>query len=369
MMLKGIFQNLFFILLFLWTLAFGLSIYSIYIPHTAFWFLGLIALAFPVLLIGEVLLLFFAFFVKWQMAILPLLALVLSWSNIKNYIAFPISETGMQNESGEEIKILSYNVNVFDLYNWTNNKSTKDSILALIIRENPDVVCLQEFYTENSKTFNTYKTLGEFFEYKHFHRGLELEGERYWGLATFSKYPLTNKRIIGFTDNNLNLCLVSDLEVQNKQISIYNTHLHSYHIKEADLNGLNRNNEIQVNLGALKNLFFKVKNAYQKRTEQVKGIKADMDKNEKLRIICGDFNDSPNSFPYVQLAKNMKDPFLEKGFGIGGTYRGGTITGRFPKVRIDYILSDTLIEVRQFRVLDYPYSDHQPIEAILRLPN
>lgn len=366
-MVKHFFKYSFLIVVVVWSGLLALSAYSSEISSVQFWWLGLIALIFPVLLIGEFLLFIVCLFLRKWLAILPLVLFAYAWPNIQNYLALSFSKE--YKTEGKEIKIMSYNVNVFDLYNWTNNKATKDSILKLIKDENPDVICLQEFYTESSGAFNTYGALSDFFEYSHFHKGLELSGQRYWGLSTFSKYPLSDQRVIGFTENKLNLCLVSELSIGNKKISIYNTHLNSYHIKEADIKGLNKDNQIQENLGAAKNLFQKIKHAYQNRIEQVKAIKQDLNQNENLSIICGDFNDSPNSFPYTYIRNGLKDPFLEAGFGIGGTYRGGTITAPFPNVRIDYILCDSLIGVKQFKVLDYPYSDHNPIEAILLLPD
>lgn len=367
-MFKRFFKYFFLLVVLVCSFFLALSIYAVQVTNPFFWWMGLFALAFPILLIGEMLLFIFSLLFKKWLAIIPLILLILSWPNIQNYIAIPSLEKTEQT-GGTELKVLSYNVNVFDLYNWTNNESAKDSILDLIKREDPDVLCLQEFYTENSSKFNTYKVLSNFFPYNHFHRGLELPGQRFWGLATFSKYPLSNQRIIGFTDNKLNLCQVSEAEIDGKKVSIYNMHLNSYHIKEADLNGLNRNHQIQQNLGAAKNLLYKIRGAYQKRMEQVVAIKDDLNQNKNHSIICGDFNDTPNSFPYTHIVSGLKDLFLERGFAIGGTYRGGTITEPFPNVRIDYILCDTLMGVRQFKVLDYPYSDHNPIEAVLVLPD
>ncbi|MEX2590942.1 MAG: endonuclease/exonuclease/phosphatase family protein [Chitinophagales bacterium] len=351
-----------------WSLLLAISIVAVHSSYEFVWWTGLLALAFPVLLFGEFVLLVFCLFVKWPFALIPLLFILGSWQNIKHYVAFSPNKAALQNK-GETLKISSYNVNVFDLYNWTNNRATKDSMLGLIKREDPDILCLQEFYTENAfSNFNTYKVLQEHYKYNYFHKGIELAGGKHWGLATFSKYPIIANRTIGTTDNRLNLCLVSDIDVNGKSISVYNTHLHSYHVKEADLTRLNRNNEIDQNLGAIQNLLYKAKLAYTKRLQQVKAIKNDLNQNKLQSIICGDFNDTPNSFPYRHIKSGMKDPFLEKGFGLGGTYRGGTITGRLPKVRIDFILCDTSFEVKSIDVLRYPYSDHYPLISTLVLP-
>ena len=73
-------------------------------------------------------------------------------------------------------------------------------------------------------------------------------------------------------------------------------------------------------------------------------------------MLCGDFNDSPNSFAYRVLSKDMKDTFKEAGIGVGQTYYG-PISG----LRIDFILTDTDIAVESHEVITAKYSDHYPI--------
>ena len=43
------------------------------------------------------------------------------------------------------MKVMSYNVRLFDLYNWSHNTATRNEILDLIRVEDPDILCLQEF--------------------------------------------------------------------------------------------------------------------------------------------------------------------------------------------------------------------------------
>jgi len=77
-------------------------------------------------------------------------------------------------------------------------------------------------------------------------------------------------------------------------------------------------------------------------------------------IVCGDFNDVPNSSTYFNIKGNLQDPFLKKGSGRGRTTRTsfGLIS---PTLRIDYILASRNFKVQQFEISHVPYSDHFPV--------
>jgi endonuclease/exonuclease/phosphatase family metal-dependent hydrolase len=77
--------------------------------------------------------------------------------------------------------------------------------------------------------------------------------------------------------------------------------------------------------------------------------------------LCGDFNDTPNSYSYFTIRGKLRDAFLEKGFGFGRTY-----SGIAPTLRIDYIFASPSIEVLSFRRIKKVLSDHYPIIARLR---
>ena len=77
-------------------------------------------------------------------------------------------------------------------------------------------------------------------------------------------------------------------------------------------------------------------------------------------IVCGDFNDVPNSYTYFTVKGDLQDAFLEKGSGFGRTLRMLS-----PTLRIDYILADQRFKVTQYHKIEVPYSDHYPILADL----
>ena len=73
-------------------------------------------------------------------------------------------------------------------------------------------------------------------------------------------------------------------------------------------------------------------------------------------ILCGDFNDTPNSFAYKQLSEGLNDSFVKGGKGLGKTYNG-----KFPALRIDYILHSPEIKLGKFETNKQNLSDHYPL--------
>jgi endonuclease/exonuclease/phosphatase family metal-dependent hydrolase len=75
-------------------------------------------------------------------------------------------------------------------------------------------------------------------------------------------------------------------------------------------------------------------------------------------VICGDFNDVPNSYTYFHIRKDWQDAFLQTSLGIGRTYLALALT-----LRIDYILPDKNFYILQFDLVDEDLSDHLMLVA------
>ena len=74
-------------------------------------------------------------------------------------------------------------------------------------------------------------------------------------------------------------------------------------------------------------------------------------------LICGDFNDLPGSYTYTQFRGDLKDAFVEKGWGFGRTYN--LIS---PTLRIDYIFYDpAVLRIKSYSSPRTELSDHNPV--------
>ena len=64
-------------------------------------------------------------------------------------------------------------------------------------------------------------------------------------------------------------------------------------------------------------------------------------------IVCGDFNDTPVSYTYRTITRNLRDAFCWAGRGYSHTYRGF-----FDMLRIDYVLCGEEFEPLSYEVID-----------------
>jgi exonuclease III len=78
---------------------------------------------------------------------------------------------------------MSYNVRLFNLFDWLADDNVGNTILGFINEQNPDVLCIQE-YSENAKVdLRVYKYKAVFME------GRQIKT----GQAIFSKFPIKEK--------------------------------------------------------------------------------------------------------------------------------------------------------------------------------
>jgi len=347
----GILLNWIFAALLLFS-GFSVFISPDIIPYTA-----LLGLLFPFLIFVNIIFLIFRIFYKKGYFFISLLALVLSFYRIKDSYAFQNKK--VVSAPINPLKVMSYNVRMFDIYNWTGNNSG-DSILEIIKRENPDIICIQEFYSNNkfdyqNKIINIQKTKDYIISSKN--------KSGYSGNAVFSKYPIISS---GYVDvgSEKQKCIYADIVKFRDTVRVYSIHLASIHLDDNDYEFMKKINENdkEKNIEGVKDISQKLLNAYEIRAKEVKTLAPHIESSPYPVIVCGDFNDTPVSYTYKTIKGNLKDAFLTCGTGIGHTYAKS-----LPLFRIDYIFYDKKMNAASFRRIKKDFSDHYPVSCIIEL--
>lgn len=329
-----------------------------------FWFIAFFGLAYPVLVLINLL---FAAYWTIQLKKRGLYSLIIiasGWMILQRFVQF---NAGSKDEPPKKtLKVMSYNVKVFDLYNWTHNKETRSKIFRLIKDQSPDIACFQEYFHRDTSEFSNTDSLKKQneWQYEQVEYTATVKTIHHWGIATFSKYPIINSGKIDFGYKSNNICIYSDIAIGKDTIRVYNMHLQSIAFSKGDYKfaeDIQKNIE-KEDLENSKNILNRLKRAFIKRAAQADLIEESISRSPYPVIVCGDFNDTPASYTYSTISKHLTDSFIESGIGFGKSY-----VGAFPSFRIDYILHDNKFKSYKFKTIREELSDHFPVVTYLEV--
>lgn len=351
-----------------------------FIDPRVFWPAAFFGLAYPPLLLINA-----CFIVLWlfwpgrrALASLSFIAIICGWGALQSHIGlrWPTQREAIEKSASDTsqdtshiaLKVLTYNVHLFRQFNQSSSvPNIKDAAISLIGDVNPDIVCLQEYYTRKkgehdvSEAFKN--TLG--LQHKYLHATAENEYESY-GLAIFSKYPILASGHLPDFERGVNSIIFADIAVNDRIIRVYNVHLRSYGFQKEDYDFIAapRSEEtLESQLSSTRRIGGRLKQAFELRSQQARSLRKHLEANDIPFIVMGDFNDTPLSFAFNHVQKGLKNTFRERAVGWGATYNGD-----FPNFQIDYILTSPEFQVAHYEIIREKLSDHYPVWSQLYLP-
>lgn len=333
-----------------------------FISPSRIWQIAFFGLAYPVLLLLNIGCIIFWSWKKKIFVLISLIVILAGWANVGRYLQIRIFNKSP--ESGKVVRLLSYNVRVFNRFILKEEFSLLDSVLWFVYEQGTEILCLQEFYTENAHKEQSEEYIDSILyrmPYKHISYTYRPTATSNYGLATYSRFPIIKRGILKFNNSN-NSCLYSDLVIYEDTIRIYNAHLQSISLKKNDYNFVDslvfRFNANRID--EIKDISGRLKHAFIKRAEQVDVLSNHIRLSPYPVIVCGDFNDTPVSYTYQKIKGNLRDAFIKSGRGIGNTYRGN-----FPSFRIDFIFHSRNILSADYQTHRINLSDHYPVSCNL----
>jgi endonuclease/exonuclease/phosphatase family metal-dependent hydrolase len=253
---------------------------------------------------------------------------------------FKLSDN-LERVSPDTISVMSYNVRLFNLYNWIDSDVEND-IISFIGSQEPDVINMQEYRSTERFSLDKYQ----------FQHSSLSDGKTSYGLATFSKLPIVNKGIIK-SDNLSTIAIFIDVKKYSDTLRFYNIHLQSFKL-ESELEILDQNNSDKI-----LNIF---DNTFKIQENQSNIISKHIENSPYKVVVSGDFNNTAYSYVYNLLKGDLVDSFDSAGSGFGSTYNF-----KYFPMRIDFILMDKTFRVNDFKTFSQNLSDHYPIVSTFNL--
>lgn len=354
---------------FILAIVFLLACLAPYLNPGKWWFISWLGLVFPFLLLLLIVSILFWIFLKVRFALIFFAVLLLGWQSIHVFFAFHGSHEFNYEKKRDVLRIVTWNVARFIEIKKNNNagSQTRLKMMQLLLQQNADVLCLQEFHTAAREDYyDNINYIRKRLNYPYHYFSFDEDGSKlYYSSIIFSRLPIIDTGTVIYPKPSLPEALLhADIKFNDDTIRVFTSHLQSVQFKKRDFERIDeiRNYDDSI-VSNSRTIFSKLRRSITNRSVQVGIIREQLKRSKHPIVFCGDFNDVPNSYTYFSIRGDMQDAFLEKGAGIGRTF-----TSLSPTLRIDYILASKEFSILQFNRVVKNYSDHYMLVTDLKLP-
>lgn len=339
-----------------------------YVNPQKWWFVSILALGFPVLLLLNILCV-----TGWLIILRPAYALISGAAillSLKGIVLLFAFKGGSRFDYGRKpgtLRVATWNVARFIELKRNNNAGSQKRLrmFELIRQQDADLVCLQEFHTSTDSNYYDNIAPIQALGYPYYYFSFDQDGDNhYYSSIIFSRLPFVDTGRVRYPRPTLpDVLMYADIRLGSDTVRVYTTHLQSNQLGKFDYDRLRKISNGEDSLVAnSRSILGKIRKGFTRRSLQADVAHEVMGNSPHPYIICADLNDVPNSYAYARMKGELQDAFLKKGFGLGRTFAGLS-----PTLRIDYVFATDAFRVLQFnRVVKY-LSDHFMLVADLEL--
>ncbi|MCO6475025.1 MAG: endonuclease/exonuclease/phosphatase family protein [Phaeodactylibacter sp.] len=323
-----------------------------YVSPATFWPLSFVGLLYPWLLLGNVLCIIGWMIMKKYYLLFSLGCILLGWSHFQSYVGLHF---GARQYPEGSIRTMAFNSYGFHHSGKGGERFTREELPGSFPLEGMDIICFQEFPSPRRVNyFIDYIKANSPLKHVIFQKG--------GSLAIFSRYPIQAHNTHYFP-NRVNGYQYADLEIGGRTVRLFNVHLQSNSVTHiANQVAEDANLQDKKTWLRIRGMMGRYKRAAILRAEQADEVAQLIGKSPHPVLLCGDFNEIPQSYAYHTLSRGMQDAFKVKGRGLGVTYNG-----RIPALRIDYVMAGPEFEVLGHEIEKAEFSDHYPVYGVVRL--
>lgn len=300
---------------------------------------------------------------QWQWGIIFLLStVILNWLTE----TFPVHIPGDRVRGTEDIRILTYNVN--RAHKISVNKGTTQGFIRFILRQEADIVLLQEY------NVGLYPEVRERLIREYPYEVGTDEGDKF--KSVFSKYPIEDYEQLSVVADAPEYTLLQHgwycksrsgrnevlpvcsmvVRIGEERLRIVNCHLMSNNYSVVIRNTRKKGKSL---LRAVFPVMAKMDYGYAARKLQAEIVCQHLVSCKEDRVIvCGDFNDISGSTTLRSFMRlGLKSAWWKRGFGYGFTFHGMKM-----RLRLDHVLySDRALRLQRVCVPHSECSDHDPV--------
>lgn len=293
------------------------------------------------------------------------LTILVSWSPIST--ASPIGWSKSPTPGAQTFTLMTYNM----IHGWDQEKqqSSRNRTIDFILETDADIVCLQEVKSIKpggdipNFTPEQNARLKEKYPYR--------VGDSTLDTKVLSKYPARFVRGDHYIKEEYDIERYTfyKVDINGRQITLINLHLQSFLLNSkerevvTEIHSINTAKESYEELkGDIRSKFSK---GFRKRKTDAVILRSVLDTISGPVIVCGDFNDVPESFAYRTIrGSDLKDAYVETGFGPLITYNQHAFW-----FHLDQILYNKDLRSLNVRKIPTKLSDHYPVIAEFELKN
>lgn len=253
---------------------------------------------------------------------LGVIAIIASWGPVTT--ACPLASSSKPTPGAQTFSLMTYNIiHGRDLEGKSDGLDYNRTI-DYIIKSGVDIVCLQELRGLNPTEVEHLSqaqldTLNSIYPY--------IVGDPSLDMKVLSKFPVVFEKGYNYIDGSFDPKRYTfyKLNINGHRLTLINVHLMSFMLTKEDtgvLTGIRSVQDARNSYSMLKgDIREKLDRGFKKRKDDVEILRRTIDRIKGPMIICGDFNDVPESYAYRLLkGTDMKDAYVETGFGPLVTY-------------------------------------------------
>jgi len=341
-----------------------------YLNPQTWWFMSILGLGFPFLLLALLLFLIFWLFVKRKFIFISIIAMLIGWKSISLLFSFHQQVRFDYKKPADRLRIVTWNVARFiELKRNTNEGSQiRLKMMELLKQQNADVLCLQEIHTSIAPAYyNNIDYIQKELGYPYFYFTYEIDTKDHWySSIIFSRLPMIDTGRVYYPKPGITEVLIhADLKFNNDTVRVFTTHLQSVLFEKSDYDKIEKLEHVDEGfVSNSRSIFSKLKKGARIRGRQADKVKEVLQQSPYPVLFTGDLNDVPTSYTYSTIRGDMQDAFLQKGLGIGRTFASLS-----PTLRIDYIFADKNFSILQYKKYVKELSDHYMQVADVKLLN